>query len=198
MAFSVFLLDKTASSLYNSRLTAPGALEMSINISDIPPEGLTLELAQKLDLFDTGTASTAFTAVLSIKPAGNGNLTIDGTVHSTVQLECSRCLKKFAYDFKTELAVQAAPMSAMEAEPEHELAGAELDMEFYQGDEIEPLQFVKEQILISIPMVPLHSPDCKGLCPECGTDLNVSQCECSSKNKDEFGPFSVLKDLFKK
>jgi uncharacterized protein len=171
---------------------------MAIKINDIPPEGLTLELAQKLDLFDTGTASTAFTAVLSIKPTGGGNLHISGRVQSEPQLECSRCLKSFTYGIDTALSINLAPVSAMETAPEHELVKGELDMEFYQDDEIEPADFVKEQLLISIPMVPLHSPDCKGLCSVCGTDLNVAHCGCRNDKQGEFGAFSVLKDLFKK
>ncbi len=171
---------------------------MAIKINDIPPEGLTLEFAQTLDLFDRGTASTAFTAVLSIKPTGQGGLHITGRIHSAPELECSRCLKRFPYTVDTELNIDAAPVSAMGIEHEHELAGGELDIEFYRGEEIEPLDFVKEQLLISIPMVPLHSPDCKGLCPVCGTDLNVAACDCKDRKKDEFGAFAALKDLFKK
>jgi uncharacterized protein len=171
---------------------------MAIKIKDIPPEGLTLELDQKLDLFDQGTASTAFTAVLTIKPTGNGNIGITGKVKSAPLLECNRCLKHFAYNIDSDLNIHLAPVSSMENSPEHELSSGDLDVEFYQGDEIEPAAYIKEQLLISIPMVPVHSPDCKGLCPVCGKDRNLADCGCSSDKGEDFGPFSVLKDIFKK
>ena len=171
---------------------------MAIKIKDIPPEGFTLEIAQQLDLFDTGTADTAITAVISVTPAGAGNLHISGRVKSEPQLECSRCLKRFKYGIDAALDIDLAPMSAMGPAPEHELIGGELDVEFYQGDELEPLDFVKEQLLISIPMVPLHAPDCKGLCPTCGTDLNTAECSCRRDQPDGFGAFAGLKDIFKK
>lgn len=171
---------------------------MPIKVNDIPPEGLTLELDQKLVLYDKGSAATAFTAVLNIKPTGSGNVHISGRIQSEPVLECSRCLKNFSYRIDSELSIEVAPISAMDTSPEHELSGGELDMEFYQGDEIEPLDFIKEQLLISIPMVPVHSPDCKGLCPVCGTDLNVTDCGCRNEGSEGFGPFSGLKDLFKK
>jgi len=171
---------------------------MAIKINDISPEGLTIELAQKLDLFDQGTASTAFTAVFSIKPMGGGSLHISGRVQADPRLECSRCLRSFAYAIDTVLNIDLAPMSSLGDESEHELVGGELDMEFYQGEEIEPLDIIKEQLLISIPMVPLHSADCKGLCPVCGTDLNVADCGCKNDVRGEFGAFAALKDLFKK
>jgi uncharacterized protein len=170
---------------------------MAIKIKDISPEGLALEYDQKLDLFDEGTASTAFKAVLNIKPTGGGTIHISGRVQAQPDLECSRCLRRFPYKIDSELGVDVAPVSAMNRVPERELAGGELETEFYQGEEIEPLEFVKEQLLISIPMVPVHAPDCKGLCPVCGSDLNQHDCGCRSKGED-FGPFSGLKDLLKK
>ncbi len=170
---------------------------MAIKINDIPPEGLTLEIAQQLDLFDTGTG-TAVSAVIGIKPGGGGSFHISGRVKAEPQLECSRCLKRFAYGIDAELDIELAPMSAMGTAPEHELIGGDLDLEFYQGDEIEPLDFVKEQLLMSLPMVPLHAPDCKGLCPVCGTDLNAAECGCRRDKPEGFGAFSALKDLLKK
>jgi len=171
---------------------------MTIKISDIPPEGLTLELKQRLDLFDTGTASTAITAVLGIRPTGAGVLHITGRVQADPVLECSRCLKDFSYHIDTELSIDLAPERSLGTAPEHELGRSELDMEFYQGEEIEPLDFVKQQVLITVPMVPLHHPDCRGLCPVCGTDLNEADCGCRKDGPGEFGAFSALKDLLKK
>ncbi|MGE5172410.1 MAG: YceD family protein [Betaproteobacteria bacterium] len=171
---------------------------MAIKINDIPPEGLTLELAQKLDLFDHGTATTAFTAVLNIKPMGGGNLHISGRIQSAPVLECSRCLASFTLAIDSELDIDLAPVSAMGADAEHELGSGELDMEFYKGDEIEPVEIIKEQLLISIPMVPLHSPECKGLCSVCGTDLNKTECGHQRNAPGDFGAFSALRDLLKK
>jgi uncharacterized protein len=197
VSWSFFLTKREL--LYIIRnLTAPGLNKMAIKINDIPPEGLTLELEQKLDLFDTGIASTGFTATLSIKPTGAGIFSITGRAKAEIVLACSRCLKDFPYRIDTELSVELAPISSLGTSPEHELESSELDTEFYQGDEIDPVELVKEQLLISIPMVPLHGPDCKGLCPVCGTNLNEADCTCQKDSRGEFGAFSILKDLFKK
>ena len=171
---------------------------MAIKINDIPPEGLTVELAEQLDLFDTGTTSTAFMSVLSIKPMEGGIFHISGRVKSNPQLECSRCLERFTFGIDTELSIDLAPMSSLSTDGEHELVRGELDVEFYEGDEIEPLDIIKEQLLISIPMVPLHGPDCKGLCSVCGADLNKTECGHQQNAPGDFGAFSALKDLLKK
>ena len=171
---------------------------MVIRISDIPPEGLTLKLAQELDLFDQGAATTAFQAVIGISTMSGGVLRVSGKIHSSPVLECSRCLENFIFAIDTELDIELAPVGSLGAAAEHELAGGELDTEFYEGDTIEPVDLIKEQLLISIPMVPLHSPECKGLCSVCGTDLNKSDCGHQRNAPGDFGAFSALKDLLKK
>jgi uncharacterized protein len=171
---------------------------MAIKINDIPPEGLVLELAQKLDLLDKGTDSTEFRSVLRINPAGKGVIHISGRIQATIVLECSRCLETFKHNIDTALDIDVAPMGSLGTAPEHELVPGELDVDFYQGDEIDPVEFVKQQLLISIPMVPLHDPDCRGLCSICGTDLNRTECGHQRKGPGEFGAFAALKDLLNK
>ena len=170
---------------------------MAIRISDIPPEGLTLELDQKLDLFDQGNATTAFHAVIGITPATGGIFRVTGRIQSSPALECSRCLESFLFAVDTELDIELAPLGALDT-AEHELTGDELDTEFYEGEEIEPVDLIKEQLLITIPMVPLHSPECKGLCTVCGADLNKTECGHQRNAPGDFGAFSALKDLLKK
>jgi len=170
---------------------------MAIKISDIPSEGLTLELNVKLDLPETGTASTPVKAALMIKPLGNGILRVNGSIQGSLLLECSRCLKKFPYAVNAKPSFELAPLNMMGTSPDQELGKGELDTEFYHGDEIEPTELVREQLLIALPMVPLHEPGCKGLCSICGKDRNEDECDCRQNLPNAFGAFSALKDLLK-
>jgi len=170
---------------------------MAIKIDDIPPEGLSLELANKLDLFDTRPAIIDFKALFSIKPSGLGIFQVTGHSQAETELECSRCLKPFAYPIDIELNVELAPAGSLVSGAEHELDRSELETEFYRGDEIDPVDIIREQLLVAIPMVPLHDVNCKGLCPVCGKNLNEADCGCKLDDQGTFGAFSVLKDLFK-
>jgi uncharacterized protein len=88
--------------------------------------------------------------------------------------------------------------SSVQTGAEHELGRGELDTEFYQGDEIEPRDLVREQLLLALPMVPVHHEDCKGLCPVCGTDRNEQACGCKPEAMPEKeNPFAVLKKIIK-
>jgi len=170
---------------------------MAIKINDIPPEGLTLTLAHSVDLADQGSL-TNFTATLTITPTGNNIFHVSGSMEATPELECSKCLKRFRFPVKEpSLNFDLVPEGSLQIGAEHELKGSELDMEFYQGSEIEPRDFIREQILLAIPMVPVHSPDCKGLCPVCGLDRNINTCGCNDDTIQENSPFAVLKRIIK-
>jgi uncharacterized protein len=170
---------------------------MTIKIKDIPPEGLTLNVDQPLYLDDSVT-SAACKAVLFMKPEAGRTIHITGHLQSTPELECSRCLERFPFKIDSDLDMELAPAEVLVKESEHELVHGELDTDFYRGEEINPVEIIREQLLISLPMVPLHSPDCKGLCSVCGADLNKTNCGHERNAPGDFGAFSALKDLFKK
>jgi uncharacterized protein len=46
------------------------------------------------------------------------------------------------------------------------------------GDQIDVAAMIRENILLDAPIAPLCRPDCAGLCPTCGIDLNTATCEC--------------------
>jgi uncharacterized protein len=93
------------------------------------------------------------------------------------KLECSRCLAP--YDFVEEeefslLLYRRAPV----AEAELSLDKDDLDAYFYDEPIVPVAPIVEERIQIAIPMKPLCREDCRGLCPQCGGDRNVSECNC--------------------
>ena len=49
----------------------------------------------------------------------------------------------------------------------------------FSGDIIDLKDCLVEQILLSLPMRIICNPDCLGLCPECGKNLNTGKCQCS-------------------
>jgi uncharacterized protein len=172
---------------------------MAIKINDIPPEGLTIELSDKLDLFDEGSADTPFTATVTIKAQGVGGFHVNGVLEATTSLECSRCLKRFPFPVKeTAMDFDLVPEGSQKLAAEHELGRSELDIEFYRGSEIEPREFIREQLLLAVPMVPIHSPECKGLCPVCGGDRNERDCRCRNEIMEGAAhPFDALKKIIK-
>ena len=109
---------------------------------------------------------------------------MQGKFSAETKLECVRCLNEFTYPLAWEFTELYAftKKSVSESEllvPED----AQLD--------IAPL--IREYALLEIPINPLHDPECKGLCIECGQDLNIRDCGHSQDTDDS--PFATLKDL---
>lgn len=167
---------------------------MKIQIFDIPEEGLNLELEETPQL-EGIRITKPFKAILSIKKSGMEVL-IKGIVSGEVELQCSRCLKEYIMPVKTTVEVSYHPIEEINKEELVELKRNEMDVDFYRDSEIDTENIIRDQILLAIPMKPLCSEDCKGLCPICGVNLNEESCSCS---KNEIDPrLSVLQSLLRR
>lgn len=99
-------------------------------------------------------------------------------------LECRRCLKPVEREVKGEI-VRLLVRETEETPPEElELEEEDLGVAHFQGEEIELLPFLEEEIQLEVPMKPLCRPDCKGLCPECGANWNETTCDCETETTD--------------
>jgi uncharacterized protein len=114
---------------------------------------------------------------LTIVKSGD-NIWARGPVQTEVVLRCSRCLENFPYSIRADLDIEFAPKSTEPDAPEMELKSGELDLYYYQGDEIEIDPYVFEEVMLDIPIKALCSESCKGICPTCGKNMNTEQCRC--------------------
>jgi uncharacterized protein len=164
---------------------------MKIIVSEIPVEGLDIELRETIK---SDASSFPARAQMKIKKVG-AEVVISGTIEADLELQCSRCLKDFRSMLTIPVNVVYNPVEILKGEDKHELKVDELDMGFYSGDELDLLDLVKEQIILNLSMKPLCSESCKGICLKCGTDLNANTCSCTDKGIDP--RLEVLKKLLK-
>jgi uncharacterized protein len=110
---------------------------------------------------------------------------VQGAVESQLRLECVRCLELFDFPITLDL------------EETFRLGGARpsQDVLYEVQDDgwIDLAPLLREQAWIAIPMKSLCQPDCKGLCPECGVNLNLEVCTCDRTKIDP--RLALLRDL---
>ncbi|MEW6419192.1 MAG: DUF177 domain-containing protein [Nitrospirota bacterium] len=164
---------------------------MKVLISQIPEEGLDLELQETTD---SDTIVSPIRARLMIEKVG-AELIIKGNVIADIKLQCSRCLKDFLSVLSVPVDVIYHPVEELKGEDKHEIKFEELDMDFYSGEELNLLDLLTEQIVLNLPMKPLCTDLCKGICLKCGADLNAGNCGCNVKDIDP--RFEALKKLLK-
>ena len=112
---------------------------------------------------------------------------IEGEIQTAIQTECAACLKP------VEFAVSALFKEAYALNQDLFDENGELDIHSFSGDLICADEEIAASILFSLPMRILCREDCRGLCPYCGADLNVCECNCA---KEQIDPrLAVLKNL---
>jgi len=116
-----------------------------------------------------------------------------GTVKTTLELTCGRCLEPFTLPVAAEFDLRYQPHALNAGEGEREIEEDDLTTAFYENDEIDLGQLMREQFYLALPMKPLCSDACHGLCPQCGTNLNRGTCECKTGWEDP--RFAALKKL---
>jgi uncharacterized protein len=127
-----------------------------------------------------------------VRLAGN-EVFVNGHVDTNAKVECDRCLQSIETPVNADFALEYIPGSDYESWTAAELTEAEMLVSVFDGESIDIDEIVKEQILLAVPTRMLCREDCKGICPECGTDRNTGDCSCSTNDIDP--RWAALKDL---
>ena len=127
-----------------------------------------------------------------IRLAGN-EVFVNGHVDTRAQVECDRCLKPIELPVSTDFELEYISGSEYESSDVAELTEAEMSVSVFDGAAIDVDEIVKEQILLAVPTRMLCREDCKGICPQCGTDRNTGECNCVTEEIDP--RWAALKNL---
>jgi uncharacterized protein len=118
---------------------------------------------------------------------------LKGNVETTLRLTCVRCLNDFSFPISSSFDLTLSPLKKAFTEEEAELKEEDLESNFFEEGEIRLSEIACEQVFLEIPYKPLCREDCRGLCPVCGKDLNLSPCYCVPENSES--AFDALKNL---
>ena len=123
------------------------------------------------------------------------NIRVTGRITAPLALCCSRCLVEYTSFIDANFTLFLRKETSVTATIGDELELGEMDLmsSTYSGDDIDLTHEIEEQIAMEIPSKPLCGEECKGLCHECGIDLNSSSCACSKEPVRL--AFSALKDF---
>jgi uncharacterized protein len=116
---------------------------------------------------------------------------LTGSVSALVGFECDRCLTPLSVPVEQSFDLLYVP--PLGTGDEHELGEKDLSIGFYQGGVIDVDDLVREQIELALPMARLCSDECRGLCPECGANLNDGKCACDVEQVEM--RWAALKEL---
>lgn len=99
-----------------------------------------------------------------------------------IGLVCSRCLADYSADIGIDFKLVALPkedFEPLQRRQDQSMAEAgEPGLMAYSGEYVDLMPEVRGALLLATPMKPLCRSDCRGLCPNCGSDLNHQACDC--------------------
>jgi len=170
---------------------------MRVRIDEIPPEGLHLELEEDGNRLFAGRGPRFGEAVhsrLDLRRIG-GIVTLEGETQALVVLECSRCLEDFGLRVKARFALECRPVAEINRGGEVELSADQMDVLYHPEGVIDLDEVVMGGVAEEIPLQPLCSEACRGLCPVCGNNRNREPCTCEPVQGDP--RFAVLAALRK-
>lgn len=173
----------------------------TLKIDDIPDEGITLSWREEPLTLSTYLKSLShidfsfedsLQSEASLRKAGQ-TILIKGHIQTLIRLQCVRCLKDFLYPINAAFDLTLHPLKGIIFSEEKELSNEEMELDFFEGGEIHLSEIACEQVFLEIPIKPLCEETCKGLCPVCGKNLNLSSCTCLREEWNS--PFSALQGL---
>jgi uncharacterized protein len=103
-----------------------------------------------------------------------GGVLVSGTVGASWEAQCRRCLELARGQVRVRVRELFTPQASADDEDVYPLAGDQLDLE--------PL--ARDAVLLELPLAPLCSEGCRGLCPVCGADRNRVACGCVNEQLD--------------
>ena len=101
---------------------------------------------------------------------------LTGDLETTLEMACSRCLEPFVVPVAATFDLRYVPHAQNVGEGEREIEEDDLATAYYQDDTIYLGQLMREQFYLALPMKPLCAENCRGLCAECGANLNQTAC----------------------
>lgn len=166
--------------MLNLSLTAVGRGEVRVRGEIAPDDPLWEDAA--VTLREPLVAELVATAV------GEGVLA-RGRMRTRLDLECRRCLEAVDVEIDDAVDLLYEPLAEDEA--------AELEGEVYplpeRGDELDLRPALREQLILGVPEYVVCGEGCRGLCPQCGTNLNETTCDCVPETGSD--PWGALKTI---
>lgn len=122
-----------------------------------------------------------------LQSIGEGRFYWQGTATTVIQGECRRCLTPVAAPLRLEIGALFTQDPETLDDPDSYAVAPE-------ATEIDVTPAVREELLLAAPRYVLCREDCKGLCPQCGQDLNAGSCRCAPAIESRWQPLQALKD----
>jgi uncharacterized protein len=146
---------------------------------EIPPgeiDYLDVKLRQTGPLKATGKAELVMGSLEEFR--------VTGHLSVAMEADCDRCLEPAQLSVDSDFVLYYQPVSEGYAS-ETKVGEDEAEMGFYEGHGLELNDVLREYVLLALPMQRVCKETCRGICPICGRNRNLSDCDCHAETSDD-------------
>jgi len=156
---------------------------LKVDIKDLKDRTVVLHVDERPDFFNLSDKDFLFIdrvrGDVDFQRLEN-EIMAEGHLHATVRTHCVRCLGAIQLTLEPEVhLIYAHDRSLLSSEVVVEM-GTEVPI-YFDGEAINPRDDFRELILVDLPNFPVCSQNCKGLCAQCGANLNRKPCRCQQE-----------------
>lgn len=109
---------------------------------------------------------------------------VQGRFQTEADLVCDRCLNAFRQPIEFEIEEEYVPTIDVNTGKWLQLEETDPALLINEHHILDLEEVMRQAIVLALPMHPVCRPDCAGLCPGCGKDLNEGTCECEPPEPD--------------
>lgn len=149
---------------------------MIIRIAEIPEEGLQIEGPEAFPHPFQDAAWALDGLALTVVKDGEA-VFVSGRLAARVPQHCGRCLEPYTVTVKPRVDAHFVPNPRGRGE-QLELGTDDLETDVYDNGVLDLTALIETETTLLLPMKPLCREDCRGLCPICGGNRNVTDCHC--------------------
>jgi uncharacterized protein len=182
---------------------AGGAEDLFLDVKDLAVRKLSIHKSYAPGVLDYQSSEVKQVSPLEVTATAellDGQIRVEGELETKIEMSCARCLEPVVEDVSRSFDLIYSPLPKSNKPEEERLKDDDADIAFFQGEGIFLADVLKEQVLLALPMKVICQSDCRGLCPNCGANLNHEECRCETHATDpRMAPLARLKqDWLKK
>ncbi len=122
------------------------------------------------------------------------DIRVVGGLETTLEVSCARCLEPVTHTINWAFDLLYRPLGVDRRAEEVAITEADTEIGYYEGEGLLLEDVMREQVLLAMPVKLVCREDCKGLCPNCGANLNEVTCKCEQPGDPRWAALSELKN----
>jgi uncharacterized protein len=184
-------------------VSAGGVQDVFLDVKDLAVRKLRIRKSYAPGSIDYHTSEIKQVAPVEVTATAElleGQIRIEGQLETKIEMVCARCLEPVVEDVNRSFDLLYAPLPKGAKPKEDRLKDDDTEIGFFEGDGLFLADMLREQVLLALPLKVICQSDCRGLCPNCGANLNHEECRCETHATDpRLAPLARLKqDWLKK